>query len=68
MGAAAGAFLSETPVPALEPIVVAEAIDRAIHKGGTGHIIGTGSKIWGLLDRWLPEAGREWVARKVLGF
>ncbi|QHJ88643.1 SDR family NAD(P)-dependent oxidoreductase [Aequoribacter fuscus] len=68
MGAAAGMYLSDTPVPKLEPIVVAETIEKAIHRGGTSHVIGTGSKIWGLLDRWLPEAGREWVARKVLGF
>lgn len=68
MGAAASTYLSENSVPGLEPIVVAETIDQAIQKGGTGHLIGTKSKAWSLLDRWLPEAGREWVARKVLGF
>ena len=51
-----------------EPEDVAEAIKRAIEGGGNGYFIGGGSKIWSLLDRWLPESARRWLTAYLTGY
>ena len=51
-----------------EPEDVAEAIQRAIEGGGTGYFIGGGSKVWSLLDRWLPEGARHWLTAYLTGY
>ena len=51
-----------------EPEDVAEAIQRAIEGGGNGYFIGGGSKIWSLLDRWLPESARRWLTAYLTGY
>lgn len=47
----------------MQPEQVAEAIELAIEGKRTGYLLGTSGKLWGLLDRLLPENGRRALAR-----
>jgi short-subunit dehydrogenase len=47
----------------MEPEEVAQAIQRAAEGKRTGYLLGRTSKIWGWLDKHLPEAGRRRLAR-----
>lgn len=47
----------------MDVTLVAEAIQRAVEGSRTGYLLGTTAKLWGLLDRWLPEFGRRGLTR-----
>ena len=47
----------------MEPEDVAAAIQRAAEGNRTGYLLGKTSRIWGWLDKHLPEAGRHKLAR-----
>ena len=47
----------------MEPEEVAVAIQRAVEGKRTGYLLGNTSRIWGWLDKHLPEAGRHKLVR-----
>jgi NAD(P)-dependent dehydrogenase (short-subunit alcohol dehydrogenase family) len=47
----------------MEPEEVAAAIQRAAEGKRTGYLLGGTSKVWGWLDKHLPEVGRRRLAR-----
>ena len=47
----------------MQPEHVAEAIELAISGKRIGYLLGTSSKVWGWLDKLLPEAGRRALTR-----
>jgi NAD(P)-dependent dehydrogenase (short-subunit alcohol dehydrogenase family) len=42
----------------LEPEHVAEAIERAVGGKRIGYLLGTSARLWGFIDKFLPESGR----------
>ncbi len=51
----------------MEPEHVAEAIQLAVQGNRMGYLLGTSGKLWGFLDKHLPEAGRRWLTRYLTG-
>lgn len=51
----------------MEPEHVAEAIQLAAEGNRAGYILGTSTKLWGWLDRLLPESGRRALTRYLTG-
>lgn len=51
----------------LEPDHVAEAIQMAAEGSRMGYLLGTSAKLWGWVDRLLPDAGRRWLVRYLSG-
>jgi len=51
----------------MEPEHVAEAIQLAVQGNRMGYLLGTSGKVWGFLDKHLPEAGRRWLTRYLTG-
>jgi len=47
----------------MEPEEVAAAIRRAAEGKRTGYLLGNTSRVWGWLDKFLPEAGRHRLVR-----
>jgi len=67
MGAAAEQYLKGGPA-ALEPIMVAQTIEKAIAEGGISYFVGGGLGLWSWLNGFLPAGARTWMAKKVLGY
>ena len=51
----------------MQPEHVAEAIQIAVEGSRIGYILGTSTKLWGWLDKFLPEAGRRALVRYLTG-
>ena len=51
----------------MEPEEVAEAIQRAVEGKQTAYLLGGSSRVWGWLDKHLPEAGRRRLTRYLTG-
>jgi NAD(P)-dependent dehydrogenase (short-subunit alcohol dehydrogenase family) len=51
----------------MEPEDVAEAVQRAAEGNRTGYLLGTSSRIWAWVDKYLPEGGRHWLTRYLTG-
>ena len=51
----------------MQPEHVAEAIQIAVEGSRIGYILGTSTKMWGWLDKFLPEAGRRALVRYLTG-
>ena len=51
----------------MQPEHVAEAIQLAVEGNRAGYILGTSTKLWGWLDRLLPESGRRALTRYLTG-
>ncbi len=51
----------------MEPGHVAEAIQLAVEGKRMGYLLGTSGKLWGLLDKYLPESGRRGLTRYLTG-
>ena len=51
-----------------EPEDVADAIQKAIEGSRTGNFIGGSSRLWSLLDRWLPERARHGLTSYLTGY
>ena len=47
----------------MEPEDVAQAVQRAAEGSRTGYLLGRSSKVWGWLDKHLPEAARHRLTR-----
>ncbi|MDH4039795.1 MAG: SDR family oxidoreductase [Gammaproteobacteria bacterium] len=47
----------------MQPDHVAEAIQMAAEGTRMGHVLGTSAKLWSILDKFLPEAGRRRLVR-----
>lgn len=52
----------------MQPEYVAEAIERAIGGNRMGYLLGTSGKLWGWLDKLLPEAGRRALTRYLTNY
>ena len=48
----------------MQPDYVARAIEKAINGSRVSYVLGTPTKVWALLDKWLPE----FVRRKMVGY
>jgi len=46
---------------------VAEAIQMAAEGKRVGYLLGTSARLWGLVDRLLPESGRRALVRYLTG-
>lgn len=51
----------------LEPEHVAEAIQMAAEGNRAGYLLGTSARLWGWIDRLLPESGRRALVRYLVG-
>lgn len=51
----------------LEPEHVAEAIQMAAEGKRVGYLLGTSAKLWGWIDKFLPESGRRQLVRYLSG-
>ena len=51
----------------MEPDHVAEAIQLAAEGKRVGYILGSSTKLWGWLDKFLPESGRRALVRYLTG-
>ena len=51
----------------MEPEHVAEAIQMAAEGKRVGYLLGTSARLWGWVDRLLPEAGRRGLVRYLTG-
>ena len=51
----------------MQPDHVAEAIQLAVEGNRVGYILGTSARLWGWLDRLLPESGRRSLTRYLTG-
>ena len=68
MGEAAALGLGGSgDIPVL-PEDVAGTIDRIVAGRGTGYFMDAQSRVWSLLDRWLWESAREWLAATLTGY
>ena len=47
----------------MEPEHVAEAIQLAAEGKRIGYLLGTSARLWGLVDKFLPDSGRRWLTR-----
>lgn len=47
----------------LEPEHVAEAIEMAVGGKRIGYLLGTSARLWGMIDKFLPESGRRRLVR-----
>lgn len=63
MGHAVGDNLSGKFRVDMQPEHVAEAIELAISGNRVGYLLGSSSKLWGWLDKFLPEGGRRALTR-----
>ena len=59
--------LTEKMAVNMEPDHVADAIQLAVEGKRIGYILGTSAKLWGLLDKFLPERGRRALTRYLTG-
>ena len=59
--------LTEKMAMDMEPEHVAEAIQLAVEGRRLGYILGTSARLWGVLDKWLPEKGRLALTRYLTG-
>ena len=50
----------------LAPEDIAVAIDKAIHGKRVSYVVGATARIWAVLDKFLPEAGRILLTRKLI--
>jgi NAD(P)-dependent dehydrogenase (short-subunit alcohol dehydrogenase family) len=55
--------LTEKMAISMQPEHVAEAIQMAAEGNRVGHVLGTSAKLWSILDKLLPEAGRRRLVR-----
>jgi NAD(P)-dependent dehydrogenase (short-subunit alcohol dehydrogenase family) len=55
--------LTEKMAVSMQPEHVAEAIQMAAEGNRMGHVLGTSAKLWSILDKLLPEAGRRRLVR-----
>jgi NAD(P)-dependent dehydrogenase (short-subunit alcohol dehydrogenase family) len=67
MGHQLDAKLTEKMAMNMEPEHVAEAIQMAVEGRRIGYVLGTSARLWGRLDRLLPESGRRWLVRYLTG-
>jgi NAD(P)-dependent dehydrogenase (short-subunit alcohol dehydrogenase family) len=67
MGHQLDAKLTEKMAMDMEPEHVAEAIQMAVEGRRIGYVLGTSARLWGRLDRLLPESGRRWLVRYLTG-
>ncbi len=51
----------------MQPEHVAEAIQLAVEGNRVGYILGTSTRLWGWLDKFLPESGRRALTRYLTG-
>lgn len=51
----------------MEPEHVAEAIQMAVEGRRMGYVLGTSARVWGWLDKFLPESGRRGLVRYLTG-
>jgi NAD(P)-dependent dehydrogenase (short-subunit alcohol dehydrogenase family) len=68
MGNALNPKLTGKVSVSVEPEDVADTVYKALQGRGSSHIIGFTSKLWALLDRWLPEALRRAFTRYVTNY
>ena len=47
----------------MEPEHVAEAIQMAVDGKRIGYLLGTSSRLWAVLDKFLPESGRRGLVK-----
>ena len=59
--------LTEKMAVNMEPEHVAEAIQMAVEGRRIGYILGTSARLWGWLDKLLPESGRRGLVRYLTG-
>jgi len=64
MGDVVNAQLSQKLGPGMEPDYVAKAIHKAVEGHRVGYVLGTPTKVWALLDKWLPDFARQ----KLVGY
>jgi NAD(P)-dependent dehydrogenase (short-subunit alcohol dehydrogenase family) len=55
--------LTQKMAVSMQPEHVAEAIQMAAEGTRMGHVLGTSTKLWSILDKLLPEAGRRRLVR-----
>jgi NAD(P)-dependent dehydrogenase (short-subunit alcohol dehydrogenase family) len=51
----------------MEPEHVADAIQLAVEGTRVGYLLSTTGKLWGWVDKFLPESGRRWLTRYLTG-
>ncbi len=59
--------LTEKMAANMEPEHVAEAIQMAVEGRRIGYVLGTSARLWGWLDKFLPESGRRGLVRYLTG-
>lgn len=52
----------------MEPEYVAEAIQIAVEGRRGGYVLGTSTRLWACLDKFLPESGRRSLIRYLTGY
>jgi NAD(P)-dependent dehydrogenase (short-subunit alcohol dehydrogenase family) len=59
--------LTEKMAMDMEPDHVAEAIEMAVEGKRIGYLLGTSARLWGWVDKFLPESGRRSLVRYLTG-
>jgi NAD(P)-dependent dehydrogenase (short-subunit alcohol dehydrogenase family) len=68
MGHQLDAKLTEKMAMNMQPEHVAEAIQLAAEGKRMGYLLGTSARLWGLLDKFLPDSGRRALTRYLSGY
>lgn len=63
MGHQVDSKLSSKMAMDMEPEHVAEAIQMAVEGKRIGYLLGTSSRLWGIVDKFLPESGRRGLVK-----